>query len=147
MMAASIPFNGSPNGWFNDQQLNDIKQPKKANSPTSDILALIKKLTNLVNTQWDTLSSDHKEKLIDFAYSVLDAETSEPTLPSRLEAIWYSLLIVIQGRQKQILDCVDALDILVDEILNRVENDDPQFQEDVLQAATSAYLEYQEVGG
>jgi hypothetical protein len=33
---------------------------------------------------------------------------------------------------------VEALDILVDEILDKVENDNPQFQEDVLQAATSA---------
>ena len=147
MTAASIPFNGSPNGWFNDQKLNDIKQPEKANSPTSDILALIKKLTNLVNTEWDNLPSEHKEKLIDFAYSVLDAETSKPTFLSRLEAICYSLLVFIQGRRKQILNCVDALEILVDDILNKVENDDSQFQEDVLQAATSAYLKCQELGG
>jgi hypothetical protein len=142
MTTASI----SINGWFNEQKLNEIKQPKKAHSPTSDILALIKKLTNLVNTQWDTLPSDHKEKLIEFAYSVLDTETSRPTLLSKFEAIWYSLLIIIQGRQKQIVECVEALDILVDEILDKVENDNPQFQEDVLQAATSAYVECQEMG-
>ena len=142
MTTASI----SINGWFNEQKLNEIKQPKKAHSPTSDILALIKKLTNLVNTQWDTLPSDHKEKLIEFAYSVLDAETSRPTLLSKFEAIWYSLLIIIQGRQKQIVECVEALDILVDEILDKVENDNPQFQEDVLQAATPAYVECQEMG-
>jgi hypothetical protein len=108
MTTASI----SLNGWFNEQKLNEIKQLKKAHSPTSDILALIKKLTNLVNTQWDTLPSDHKEKLIEFAYSVLDTETSRPTLLSKFEAIWYSLLIIIQGRQKQIVECVEALDIL-----------------------------------
>ena len=142
MTTASI----SLNGWFNEQKLNEIKQLKKAHSPTSDILALIKKLTNLVNTQWDTLPSDHKEKLIEFAYSVLDAETSRPTLLSKFEAIWYSLLIIIQGRQKQIVECVEALDILVDEILDKVENDNPQFQEDVLQSATSAYVECQEMG-
>ena len=142
MTTASI----SINGWFNEQKLNEIKQLKKAHSPTSDILALIKKLTNLVNTQWDTLPSDHKEKLIEFAYSVLDTETSRPTLLSKFEAIWYSLLIIIQGRQKQIVECVEALDILVDEILDKVENDNPQFQEDVLQSATSAYVECQEMG-
>ncbi|UXE62997.1 MAG: hypothetical protein KA717_10125 [Woronichinia naegeliana WA131] len=142
MTTASI----SLNGWFNEQKLNEIKQLKKAHSPTSDILALIKKLTNLVNTQWDTLPSDHKEKLIEFAYSVLDTETSRPTLLSKFEAIWYSLLIIIQGRQKQIVECVEALDILVDEILDKVENDNPQFQEDVLQSATSAYVECQEMG-
>jgi hypothetical protein len=41
---------------------------------------------------------------------------------------------------------VEALDILVDEILDKVENDNPQFQEDVLQSATSAYVECQEMG-
>jgi hypothetical protein len=75
-----------------------------------------------IDNSWDELSSEQKEELKKLAYGLLNPSEES----GKLTYIWtsiYWLFIKLTGEEESFLFCLDALDCLVDSILNAIENE------------------------
>ena len=95
----------------------------------------------LIDSKWDKLSSEEKEALKNLAYGLLEPSR---TLSSIFPKIWASIYLVfikVTGQEKSFHFCLDALDCLVDSILNAIENEQissSNILSDVLEELTSS---------
>ena len=77
----------------------------------------------LIDSKWDKLSSEEKESLKDLAYGLIEPSL---TLSSIFPKIWagiYLVFIKVTGQERSFHFCLDALDCLVDSILDAIENE------------------------
>lgn len=76
-----------------------------------------------IDNSWDELSSEEKESLKKLAYGLLDPSQNSGKLIDIWASIYYWLFIKLTGQEESFHFCLDALDCLVDSILNAIENE------------------------
>lgn len=99
------------------------------------------KAAKYIDTSWDQLSSDQKETLRKLAYGLIDPSKKTSGILPEIWASIYLLFIKLTGQEKSFLFCLDALDCLVDSILNAIENEkisSSNILSDTLQELTSS---------
>ncbi len=97
----------------------------------SDFVVLSEKIhraARAVKKEWNNFSVEDREDLKSLAYDLIDP----PKGPSRLWfKVWaqvYIIRIKATGQEKPFKDCLQALDCLVDNILDAVEREHPYYR-------------------
>lgn len=98
------------------------------------LCGLLHKAAGLVERDWNHLAPEDRELLRRLAYESLEHCHGNLALHSNLWALGYSLFIKSIGKEADFLLCLDALDLLVDNILDAVERDDPTYHQCLLDA-------------
>jgi hypothetical protein len=93
----------------------------------------------IIKKEWHNFSPDDRNLLKEFADELIEPHTG---LPTRLWAGLYMLFIRLRGQEKEFLFCLNALDCLIDAILDAIERENPDSQKD-----GEDYQDYRELQG
>lgn len=119
---------------FNDiskieAEIRQITDKRIKPSLLLDIGHKIDKGAKLIQEKWYSFSESDREELKNIAYRLLEN-------PQGLKALWmyfwgiiYMLFIKITGQEEAFHYCIDALDRLVDNILDAVERENSNYQQ------------------
>jgi hypothetical protein len=110
----------------------------------------IKQKTNLIKNEWGNFSLEERESWQKLAYDLIDyVPVRANGLNSFLMQIRvraYMLFLKAIGQEKAFYSCVNALDYLVDEILNAVECGSYSYQQELLATLEEVKLIKSEAG-
>ena len=112
--------------------LNEIERIQRRSILPSRFIKIghnLHKASKYIDTSWDQLSSDQKETLRKLAYGLIDPSKKTSGILPEIWASIYLLFIKLTGQEKSFLFCLDALDFLVDSILNAIENEQMALQQ------------------
>jgi plasmid maintenance system antidote protein VapI len=82
---------------------------------------------NTIRNSWTTLSVDEQESWRKLAYEIIDTEPR--SFFGRMYASVYLIYLRAIGQKKTFDECIVALDRLVDNILDVIEQEDPRYEE------------------
>lgn len=132
-MSASIALNTS--------ELQQISQSKEIRSLELWLLARkINKAAVIVKKQWHKLSEEDREKLKSLAYNLTDDRTGLSGVIANFFSLVRLTIIVANGQTDALIAYCKAMSLLIDNIFEAVEQDDPEYQavlSDTLQELTS----------
>lgn len=92
----------------------------------------IHRLAETIKREWNNFSQEDREALKSLAYDLLESPKGLNAVTSSIWAKVYMLYINLTHQQQALYFCLDALDILVDTILDAVERDDAGYQQVLL---------------
>jgi hypothetical protein len=95
----------------------------------------------LIDSKWDKLSPEEKDALRNLAYGLIEPARTTSGIFPRIWSGIYLMFIKVTGQEKSFHFCLDALDCLVDSILNAIENEQISSStvlSDVLEKLTSS---------
>ncbi|CAC5345376.1 hypothetical protein NO758_01375 [Planktothrix agardhii] len=98
----------------------------------SKFILVGKKLHRLAKTiqkEWHNFEEEDKDLLIKLAYDLIEPNNSIWKFPQQVWSFVYLLIIKITGQEREFLFCVDAIDGLVDTILDAIEQENKSYQE------------------
>lgn len=110
----------------------EVRQLKDRTAPPSKFMEIGKKLRRLtqdVERNWESLPIEHKKDLKECAEEFLKAPEQSSTLFSRLRVESYMFFVKITGQEKAFSFCLNALDSLIDAILDATERESPTYQQ------------------
>jgi hypothetical protein len=97
-------------------------------SKFDDIAAKLRDNTETIKKDWSSLSIENQEELRNFAYNFLKPKTGISYIWYEVRAIMFILFLTITNQLKPFSRCIDALDYLIDTILDCVERSHPVYQ-------------------
>jgi hypothetical protein len=110
----------------------------------------IKQTANTIRNEWGNFSPDEQEYWRKLAYDLIESVSVPVTgLESFLVQIRvraYMLFIKVIGQEEAFRSCADALDCLVDNILDAIERDSYSYQQELLATLEEVKLIQSEVG-
>jgi len=118
-------------------EIQQIWQRKVSPSSRFDeIAARLRRIAKIVKQEWNNFPLENREQLKELAYTLIEPRKGLPNLKRAIWVAVYMLLIKATNQTAEFHSCIEALDMLVDNILDAVEQEDPSYQ-----AALSATLE------
>ncbi|NET58311.1 MAG: hypothetical protein F6K47_19785 [Symploca sp. SIO2E6] len=105
----------------------------------------IRLAANRIKQNWNGFSPEEKTALREVAYNLLEPSAGVDNLYLWLKVGFYVLLIKLTKQEKDFYLCLDAIDCLVDNILDAVERDDSSYQQ-VLSDTLEELKKYPESG-
>jgi len=126
---------------LNTKELQQISQSKEIGSLELLLLARkINKAAIIVKKQWHKLSDEDREKLKILAYKLAESPYGLGSLISKFFSLIRLTIIVANGQTDAFIAYCKAMNLLIDNIFEAVERDDPEYQavlSDTLQELTS----------
>ncbi|NJL86953.1 MAG: hypothetical protein HC886_14865 [Leptolyngbyaceae cyanobacterium SM1_1_3] len=117
-MSVSIPF---------EQEAKKVVNRTTNPSNFSLVNRQLRSAAGSIRQDWKDLSSQQREDLKQFAYTLI--EPREANVWTKLRARLYVLRVFMTGRGEDFIRCLDALDSLVDNILDAAERDQPEYNQ------------------
>lgn len=105
---------------------NEIRLFQRRGVKPSRFLALGRHLNDAakkIPKVWNTLSSEERSELKKLAYDLIEPRQGLASFPLKIWALAYIIFIRITRQEKAFLYCIDALDYLIDSILDAVEQE------------------------
>lgn len=88
----------------------------------------IHQLARTVKKDWDSFSVEEQQDLKDLAYQLIEPPQGLARLRLNIWAKFYTIFIVVTNQAEALFYCIDAIDTLVDNILDAVEREYPVYQ-------------------
>lgn len=111
------------------EQVYQVRGNKVSSAAKFDEYAsYFKKASREIKTEWTNFSSEQRDALRDFAYSLIDPKEEFTGFWDILKAKIYLLFLHLTSQRESYDACVDAIDFLVDTILDCIEQNDPSYQ-------------------
>lgn len=113
----------------------DPREIKQVHSITADPSRLttlghkIDRLARKVKKEWNSFSVEEREAMARLAYDLLEPPKGVGKLWLRLRAKAYTIFIIAINQVEVLYFCLDAVDTLIDNILDAVEREDPVYQQ------------------
>lgn len=112
------------------QQALEVKRSKLEPSKFDVLTRELHQKSEVVRYRWDTLRGDQKEAFRQFANKLTDSKIVLPiSIFDKLSARISLLRIFLLGHGEAFLRCVDALDQLIDNVLDAMEREEHTYQE------------------
>ncbi|RUS95599.1 hypothetical protein DSM106972_089550 [Dulcicalothrix desertica PCC 7102] len=111
-------------------EIRSIWQRKVSPSSRFDeIAARLRRVANTVKQEWNNFSDEDRESLKKLAY-ILREEPPKGivSLTRKLRIAAYTLFLDVTNQKEAFYSCIEALDLLVENILDAVERTDPGYQ-------------------
>ncbi|AFZ23625.1 hypothetical protein Cylst_1335 [Cylindrospermum stagnale PCC 7417] len=110
-------------------QIHQVWDKKVASSSKFDELASrLKRASRVIRAEWSNFSSEQRDELRDFAYSLISPPDGVPGFFGILRAKVYLLFLNFTSQRESFDSCIDAIDFFVDTILDCIEQNDPGYQ-------------------
>jgi len=97
-------------------------------SKFDNIAAKLRDDAETIKKDWNTFSIENQEELRNFAYNFLKPKTGISYIWYSARAIVFILFLAVTHQLKPFSRCIDALDYLIDTILDCVERSHPVYQ-------------------
>jgi len=88
----------------------------------------VNRLAKIVKKEWHNFDQKDRDFLVEFAYDLIEQNNTIWNLPKKFWSLIYLLIIKITGEEKEFLFCVNAVDCLVDNILDAIETENINYQ-------------------
>lgn len=93
----------------------------------------IRRAAKVIKKEWKNFSPEDREMLKSLAYDLIEPRPwCLDNLWLKLQARVYMLFIRATGQEQALYFCLDALDCLIDNILDAVERENPDYQQVLL---------------
>lgn len=89
----------------------------------------IRRAARAVEKEWNNFSDEDREQLKSLAYDLIEPHKGPSLLWFKIWAQVYMIRIKATGQEKPFKDCIQALDCLVDNILEAVEQEHPYYKQ------------------
>ncbi len=89
----------------------------------------VHRLAKIIQEQWHNFEQEDKNLLITLAYDLIEPKNSIWKFPQKLWFFVNLLIIKITAQEREFIFCVNAIDCLVDTILEAIEQEDITYQE------------------
>jgi len=115
---------------FKDRGLFVSSKGEKEGSSSKfdDIAAKLRDNAETIKKDWNILSIENQEELRNFAYNFLKSKTGVSYIWYSVREIVFILFLAFTHQLKPFSRCIDALDYLIDTILDCVERSHPVYQ-------------------
>lgn len=123
---------------------HEIRQIQRRMVPPSRFIQLGHKLHSsgkIIKREWSNFSVEERKALQDLAYDLLEPPSGISALTLKVWAKANMLLLKVKGQEKEFVFCLNALDCLIDSILDAVERENSSYQQvlsDTLEELTSS---------
>ncbi len=110
-------------------EIQQIWQRKLSPSSRFDeIAARLRRTAKIVKQEWNNFPPENREQLKELAYSLTEPHGSLPNLKRTIWVAVYTLFIKTTSQSAEFQPCIEALDLLVNNIMEAVEQEDPSYQ-------------------
>ena len=112
-------------------------------SPSSrfdEIAVRLRRIAKIVKQEWNNFPPENREQLKELAYTLIEPHKGLPNLKRTIWVAAYMLFIKATNQTAEFHSCIDALDMLVNNILDAVEQEDPSYQEVLSDTLEQMYL-------
>lgn len=114
---------------FNIKELRQIQRRTPSPSRFGTLGKELCRAAKLIKRDWKSYSPDQKITLQEFAYDLLESPTGAKSIRLRIRTGLYMLFVKATGQEKEFFFCLDAMDRLIDNILDAVERDDSSYEQ------------------
>ncbi|MBE9249275.1 hypothetical protein IQ226_08875 [Dolichospermum sp. LEGE 00240] len=127
-------------------QIYQVRANKVASASKFDeITSRLKKASRDIKTEWNNFSSEQRDYLTDFAYSFIEPTQGDTGFLEILKSRIYLLFLNLSSQRESFDACIDAIDFLVDTILDCIEQDDPGYQAVLSDTLEELRLNYERI--
>jgi hypothetical protein len=127
-------------------QIYQVRGNKVASAAKFDeITSRLKKASREIKTEWNNFSSEQRDYLTDFAYSFIEPTQEATGFLDILKSKIYLLFLNLSSQRESFDACIDAIDFLVDTILDCIEQDDPGYQAVLSDTLEELRLNYERI--
>ncbi len=136
---------------INWNEIQQLREKKVVNpSPSFDeIAAKLRKAARQVKQEWNDYSTEDREKLKNIAYGLIEPSKTSFNLWQEVRTIAFAIFLAMTNQRRSFYSCIEALDLLIDNILDAVERDDSSYQTVLSDTLEQLYLDQeqgQEIG-
>lgn len=89
----------------------------------------IHRLAKIVKQEWHNFEEEDRDFLIKLADDLIEPNNNICNFPQKVWSFIYTLMIKVIGQEKEFLFCIDAVDCLVDNIFDAMEQENTTYQE------------------
>lgn len=89
----------------------------------------VHRFAKIIQQEWHNFEQEDQNLLIRLAYDLIEPNNRIWKFPQKLWSFINLLIIKITGQEREFLFCVDAIDCLVDTILDAIEQEDITYQD------------------
>ncbi len=127
-------------------QIYQVRDNKVSSAAKFDDLAsYFKKASREIKTEWNNFSSEQRDYLINFAYSFIEPKHGVTGFLDILKSKIYLLFLNLSSQRESYNACIDAIDFLVDTILDCIEQHDPSYQAVLSDTLEELRLNYERI--
>jgi len=127
-------------------QVYQVRGKKVASTSKFDEIAShLKKASRQIKTEWNNFSAEQRDYLTDFAHSCIEPTQGATGFLEILKSKIYLLFLNLTSQRESFDACVDAIDFLVDTILDCIEQDDPGYQAVLSDTLEELRLNYERI--
>jgi hypothetical protein len=111
---------------------NDIRKIQYRTVKPSDFSALlrrIRRLTKAIEENWEQFSDEDKDALKHLAYDLIEPPKGFLRVWISIWARIYTFILVQRNQFELFVSCAEALDILIDSILNAIERENNLYKQ------------------
>jgi len=128
------------------EQIYQVRDNKVSSAAKfDDLTSYLKKASREIKTEWNNLSSEQRDYLQNFAYSFIEPTQGVPGFLEILKSKIYLLFLHLTSQRESYNACVNAIDFLVDTILDCIEQDDPGYQAVLSDTLEELRLNYEHI--
>jgi hypothetical protein len=110
-------------------EIQSIWQRKASVSSSFDEIALkLRRIAKTVKQEWNNFSDEDREALKELAYTIIEPKRGIFTLWHKIRVRAYMMFLTATNQLEAFNSCIEALDMLVENILDAVERQDSGYQ-------------------
>jgi hypothetical protein len=127
---------------IDSHEIQQLWQRKVSPSSRFDVTATkLRRLAKRVKQEWNNFSVEDREALKNLAYSVIKPPKGLFALGSKIRTTVYMVFIVMTNQAEAFYSCMEALDTLIDNILDAAEREEPSYQAVLSDTLEQLYLD------
>ena len=110
----------------------EIRQIRRRTANPSRFIIIAKRIYRAaknIKKEWSNLSVEDRQDLKSLAYDLIEPPRGVSSLWLKLWVKAYMVFIKATGQEEALYCCIDALDCLVDNILDAIEREDLDYQQ------------------
>jgi hypothetical protein len=128
------------------EQIYQVRGNKVSSAAKFDQLASrLKKVSRDIRAESSNFSSEQRDALRDFAYSLIEPKDEVTGFLDILKAKIYLLFLNLTSQRESYDACIDAIDFLVDTILDCIEQNDPRYEAVLSDTLEELRLNYERI--
>lgn len=114
---------------INPHEINQIRCRTANPSRFEEIATKLRKAAREVKKEWSNYSPEEREELKQLAYKLIEPTKGVRNIWLRAWSKVYALFVLLTNQEEALSACVEALDMLIDNILDAVEREDHVYQQ------------------
>ncbi|MBO1062904.1 MAG: hypothetical protein ACK5WC_16625 [Aphanizomenon sp.] len=127
-------------------QIYQVRDNKVSSAAKFDDLAsYFKKASRDIKAEWSNFSAEQRDYLRDFAYSFIEPNQGVTGFLEILKSKIYLLFLNLSSQKESYDACLNAIDLLVDTILDCIEQNDPGYQAVLSDTLEELRLNYERI--